>query len=116
MAETMLIVDIVIKPGKVDEFKAAAQALFERTQGEPGTLRYDYFISEDATRNINIEIFEDAAAFVTHNQDCAELVPALTAAGDIVRIDVIGDTSDEMHHELRNIKHLCFTKLGGITR
>lgn len=116
MAETMLIVDINIKPGKVEEFKAAAKALFDRTQGEPGTLRYDYFISDDETRNVNIEIFKDAAAFVAHNQNCAELVPALTAAGDIVRIDVIGDSSDELHHELRDMQHLTFSKLGGITR
>jgi quinol monooxygenase YgiN len=116
MAETMLIVDIAIKPGKVDDFKAAAQALFERTQDEPGTLRYDYFISDDGTRNINIEVFEDAAAFVAHNQNCAPLVPALVAAGDILRIDVVGDHSDELYAELEGLKLLHFTKLGGITR
>ena len=116
MAETMLIVDIKIKPGKVDEFKAAAQALFERTQSEPGTLRYDYFIADDETRNVNIEVFKDAAAFVAHNQHCAPLVPALLAAGDIVRIDVVGDQSDELYAELEGMNLLHFTKLGGITR
>lgn len=116
MAETMLIVDIDIKPGKVDDFRAAAKALFERTQEEPGTLRYEYFISDDETRNINVEVFEDAAAFVAHNQHCAPLVPALVAAGDIVRIDVVGDHSDELYAELEGMNLLHFTRLGGITR
>ena len=116
MAETMLIVDINIKPGKVDDFKAAAQALFEQTQTEPATLRYDYFISDDETRNINVEVFEDAAGFVAHTQHCAPLVPALLAAGDIVRIDVVGDHSDELYAELEGMNLLHFTKLGGISR
>ncbi len=116
MAQTTLIVDIVIKPGKVDDFKAAAQALFERTQDEPGTLHYDYFISDDGTRNISIEVFEDAAAFVAHNQHAAPLVPALLAAGDIVRIDVIGDDSEALYQELKGLNLLHFTRLGGVER
>ncbi len=116
MAETMLIVDIAIRPGKVDDFRAAAQALFERTQEEPGTLRYDYFISDDETRNINVEVFDGAAGFVAHNRNCAPLVPALVAAGDIVRIDVIGDDSDELYAELEGNALLHFTKLGGVSR
>jgi quinol monooxygenase YgiN len=116
MAQTMLIVDIAIKPGKAEDFRAAAQALFERTQDEPGTLRYEYYIADDETRNINIEVFEDAAAFVAHNQHCAPLVPALLAAGDIRRIDVVGDHSDELYAELEGMDLLHFTRLGGISR
>ena len=38
MAETMLIVDIAIKPGKVEDFKAAAKALFERIAAAMGDV------------------------------------------------------------------------------
>lgn len=116
MAETMLVVDIAIKPGRLEEFKRAAQALFERTQSEPGCLRYDYFISDDGTRNINIEVFEGADGFVAHMDNVRDLVPALNDAADIVRIDVVGDDSDQLYRELEGnaLKH--FGKLGGITR
>jgi len=116
MAETMLIVDTHIKPGRVEQLRAAAEALFERTQEEPGTLRYDYFISDDGLRDIHVEVFKDAAAFVYHNRNVADLVPALFENGEIQRIDVIGDVSDELYAELEgnNLKH--FEKLGGITR
>ena len=116
MAETMLVVDIAIKRGRVDDFRAAAEALFERTQGEPGTLRYDYFISDDGTRNINIEVFKDADAFVFHNRNAADLVPALVDAGDILRIDVVGDVNDDLYKELEGNALLHFEKLGGVTR
>ena len=116
MAETMLVVDIAIKSGRVDDFRAAAEALFERTQGEPGTLRYDYFISDDGTRNINIEVFKDADAFVFHNRNAADLVPALVDAGDILRIDVVGDVNDDLYKELEGNALLHFEKLGGVTR
>ena len=62
------------------------------------------------------ELFDDAAAFVAHNRHCAPLVPALVAAGDIVRIDVVGDQSDELHTELAGLDLLHFTRLGGISR
>ena len=116
MAETMLIVDIAIKPGRVDDFRTAAAALFERTQGEPGTLRYNFFISDDGTRNINIEVFEGADGFMAHMHHCADLVPALTDAADIVRVDVVGADSDRLYKELEGnaLKH--FGHLGGITR
>ena len=116
MAETMLIVDIAIKPGKVEDFKAAARALFERTQSEPGCYRYDYFISDDGTRTTNIEVFDAPAGFAAPMHNVSDLVPALEAAADILRIDVVGDDSEQVYELLAGNKLTHFTKLGGITR
>ena len=116
MAETMLIVDIEIKPGRVNAFKAAAAALFQRTQGEPDTLRYDYFMSDDETRNINVEVFRNADAFVHHNRHVADIVGALFENADVVRIDVVGDVNDDLYAELDGLKLEHFDKLGGINR
>jgi quinol monooxygenase YgiN len=116
MAETTLLVDFVIKPGKVEDFKKAAQALFARTQDEPGTLRYEYFLADDGSRNVNIEVFKDADAFVYHNRNVADLIPALLETVDVNRIDIIGDANDELFTELEgnDLKH--FEMLGGIIR
>jgi quinol monooxygenase YgiN len=116
MAETMLIVDIEIKPGRANAFKAAAAALFERTRDEPDTLRYEYFMSDDETRNFNIEVFRNADGFVKHNRNVADIVGALFENADVVKIDVVGDVNDDLYAELDGLKLKHFVKLGGVTR
>ena len=116
MAQTTLLVEFDIKPGRTDDFKAAAKVLFARTQHEPGTLRYDYFMSDDGRSNVNIEVFADADAFVAHNRNVADLVPALFDAVDRVSIAVIGDTNDALWAELAEVESRHYDRLGGIER
>ncbi len=116
MATTTLLVEFDIKAGRTDDFKAAAKALFAKTQEEPDTLRYEYFLSDDGTSNVNIEVFKDADAFVYHNRNVADLVPALFDAVDKVRIAVIGDANDDLWAELADVETVHYERLGGITR
>jgi quinol monooxygenase YgiN len=113
---TTLFVEFDIKPGATEAFKQAAQALFERTQEEPGTLTYDYYLSADGSRNVNIEVFRDADAFVYHNRNAASLVPALFDCLDQVSIVVMGDANDDLWNELKDIPTVHYPHLGGITR
>ncbi|MGD8682798.1 MAG: antibiotic biosynthesis monooxygenase [Chloroflexota bacterium] len=113
---TTLLVEFDIKPGRTDDFKQAAQALFDKTQGEPNTLRYEYFLSVDGTRNVNIEVFRDADAFVFHNRNVADLVPALFETLERVQIAVIGDANDDLWAELADVETVHYQRLGGITR
>lgn len=113
---TTLFVEFDIKPGRTEDFKAAAKPLFAKTQEEPGTLRYEYFLSDDGSSNVNIEVFEDADAFVYHNRNVADLVPALFDCLDKVRIAVIGDANDDLWAELADIETVHYQRLGGIIR
>ena len=113
---TTLFVEFDIKPGATEAFKRAAQALFERTQGEPDTLTYDYYLSADGTRNVNVEVFKDADAFVFHNRNAADLVPALFDCLDKVSITVMGDQNDDLWAELKDVETIHYPHLGGITR
>ena len=45
-----------------------------------------------------------------------QLVPALEAAADILRIDVVGEDSDQVYELLAGNKLTHFTKLGGVSR
>ena len=113
---TTLFVEFDIKPGRTEDFKAAAGPLFARTQEEPDTLRYEYFLSADGSRNVNIEVFKDADAFVHHNRHVADLVPALFETLDHVKIAVIGDANDDLWAELADVETVHYQRLGGITR
>jgi len=113
---TTLLVEFDIKPGQTEAFKVASEALFAKTQSEPGTLRYEYFLSDDGTSNMNIEVFTDADAFVFHNRNVADLVPALFETLDKVKIAVIGDANDDLWAELAEVETKHYERLGGITR
>jgi autoinducer 2-degrading protein len=55
-----------VKPGKFDEFKSLVADIVASTQQEPGTLAYQYAVSEDK-RSVHIyERYRDSEAFVVH--------------------------------------------------
>lgn len=116
MGEITLIPVFEVKPGRLEDFKAAAAAIIERTSQEPDTLRYDQFLSADGARMINIEVFKDADAFVYHNRNVADLVPALFDAGPLVHLEVIGEPSEEMLTELGDADIIVYRPLGSIGR
>ena len=90
MGEITLVPVFAIRPGRTEDFKAAAALVIERVKGEPDTLRYDQYLSSDGRRMVNVEVFRDADAFVFHNRNVADLVPALFDAGPVVHIDTRG--------------------------
>jgi len=88
----------------------------QRVNGEPGTLRYEQYLSDDGRRAINLEVFRDADAFVDHNRNVADLVPALFDAGPVVHLDVIGEVNDAMREELAFAAASYLAPLGSIDR
>ena len=114
MAELILIPVFEVKPGRGEDFRAAAAKVMERISSEPDTLRYDQYLSVDGTRMVNIEVFKDAEAFVFHNRNVADLVPELFDAGPLVHLDVIGEPSEAMIAELGDVDVSFHTQIGGI--
>ena len=116
MGEVTLVPAFQIGPGRTEDFRIAAAKVIERVKGEPDTLRYDQYLSDDGTRAINIEVFRDADAFVYHNRNVADLVAALFDAGSVVHLDVIGETNDAMRDELAFAAAAWLMPLGSIGR
>ena len=115
MGQVTLIVEHQIKPGRLDDFKERALHLIERTMAEVGALRYDYFLSEDGQRDLNIEVYQDAEALLAHARNVADLLPGITDAAPIVRLEVIGDASPEVRAEVAGVVTGYFQPLGGWT-
>jgi quinol monooxygenase YgiN len=40
-------VELVVKPGELDNFRTLTEEMVECTRGEPGVLSYERFISKD---------------------------------------------------------------------
>ena len=115
MAEVTLIVEHEIKPGRLEDFTRMAHQLIARTKVEPGALRYDFHVSEDGRRDVNIEVFRDADAVLAHGRNVADLLPAITEAAPIVRLDVIGEVSDALRAEIADAVTGYFSRLGGLS-
>ncbi len=116
MAELTLIVEFEIKPGRTEDFKVAAQALIDASNEEPGTLRYDWHISEDGRRDVNLELFKDSDAFLAHDRHVAALVPALLETATLTDFSVLGDASGEVHAQLIETATGYFGRFSGIDR
>ncbi len=114
MGTLTLIVEFAIKPGRLDDFLAAAEALRTQTAGEPGSLRYDWHVSDDGLRDVNIEIFSDSEAFVTHFDASATILGPLLEVSELVRIDAIGDVSPAARERLESVGATFLRFVGGL--
>ena len=116
MGDFTLVVEFEIEPGKSDEFKTVAQMFIDRTQEEPGTLRYDWHISDDGRLGINLERFEDGNAFLAHDGHVADIAPNLAGVAEIVRFHVIGEASDDVRAKLAETATGYYAHFSGIDR
>src|SRR3978361_1846847 len=66
-------------PKPRDELAKVARALAQIAANEAGTLRYDWYISEDPTVFVVIEEYADPEAAIAHNENCVEFLDPGTA-------------------------------------
>jgi quinol monooxygenase YgiN len=59
-------VELAVKPGELDNFRALTEEMVESTRGEPGVLSYERFISADGQMVHVYERYVDSAAAVEH--------------------------------------------------
>jgi quinol monooxygenase YgiN len=61
------VFEVAIQPGQLDNFRAVVKEMVESTQAnEPGTMNYEYFISDDGTYCNIYERYADSAAIMKH--------------------------------------------------
>jgi predicted subunit of tRNA(5-methylaminomethyl-2-thiouridylate) methyltransferase len=59
-------VELTVRPGELDNFRALTRAMVDSTKREPGVLIYERFVSEDGRVVSVYERYADSAAAVTH--------------------------------------------------
>lgn len=117
MDRITLIVEFSIKPGMGDAFEAAAAKMRGTVQrDEPGTVQYDWWLSDDGTRDINIEAFRDSDALADHMANTEPLVGDLIATADVVRVEVLGELTPGGRSSIEAAATGYFGYRGGVTR
>jgi quinol monooxygenase YgiN len=64
--EVSWLVELVIKPGQLDNFRALTGEMVESSRREAGVLSYQRFVSEDGKFVYAYERYADSAAALAH--------------------------------------------------
>jgi quinol monooxygenase YgiN len=89
----LLRVSLSVHDGKLDAFQAIAREMVEASRKEPGTLGYEWFMSDDGKHCQLIETYVDADAVLTHFAGPAVQVgvPKLLKTADVASFQIYGE-------------------------
>jgi quinol monooxygenase YgiN len=116
-AQLSWVLEVVVKPGQLDAFRALMHELVESTRAEPGALIYEWFVSEDNEVVHLSERYADSAAVVAHLGTVGEKFgERFLAAVDPTRLTVMGSPSDEAQAALDGFGPTYLVPFGGFAR
>jgi quinol monooxygenase YgiN len=96
MAKTTVrfVVSFTVNDGQFESFDAVAREMTARTQMEPGTLAYDWYLSPDRKQCRLYESYYDGSAALAHmaGRVVQEMVPRILEFSAISQFEVYGDT------------------------
>jgi quinol monooxygenase YgiN len=82
-----------ISPDAADEFAALASKALVAIRGEAGTIRHDWFLSDDGTRCVVREAYTNSDAFLAHLTAAGPLLGRLVALGGGLELELFGEPS-----------------------
>jgi hypothetical protein len=90
--------EIKVRAGGDAEFRRVARALAAEASTEPGTLRYQWFVTQKPDHYSILEEYVDADAAEAHNNHVGPLLGELFAVVDLVSAAFYG----ELNQYIRN--------------
>lgn len=111
------VVELAVKPGKLDEFRTLTRAMVEATKAESGALVYERFVSGDG-RSVHLyERYVDSAAALAHLRTFADRFEAqFGTLAERRQVTVYGDPSPELRAVLNRIGAVYLASLDGFSR
>ncbi|MCE9669966.1 antibiotic biosynthesis monooxygenase [Myxococcus stipitatus] len=79
------------QPDNESEFLRIARALASAAAGEPGTLRYQWFVTQHPGHYSILEEYVDADAAETHNGNVGALLVELFSVAELVSVSFHGE-------------------------
>ncbi|MFY9836307.1 MAG: antibiotic biosynthesis monooxygenase [Xanthobacteraceae bacterium] len=90
-------VELAVKPGQINNFRALTTQMVESTRAEAGVLNYERFISDDGSFVHVYERYTNSATAVAHLQTFAKnFSERFMTMVDRTRFTVFGNPSDEL--------------------
>jgi quinol monooxygenase YgiN len=114
--EIYWVVTCGVTPGKFDDFKAVVEPLVAATKAEPGSLTYDYSVSEDRTLVHIVESYSDSQAVVDHvTKTFSQYADAFTACVSVDGFIVYGWPDEAAKEILDGFGSVYMTPFEGFT-
>ncbi len=112
------VIELNVKDGQLDAFKALAQEMSEATQAdEPGATHYEWFIDADGkTVHIYERYADDAATMVHLGNFGAKFAERFLGCVDPTRLMVYGDPSAMVRAALEGFGAAHVTQFAGFAR
>lgn len=111
------VVEVAVKPGALDSLKELMEELVAAAREEPGTLGYEWYVSEDGGTVHVFERYADSEATIVHNTAFAERWAArFLAAVEPTRFTVYGQPSAAAREILDGFGATYLGAWGGFSR
>jgi quinol monooxygenase YgiN len=110
--------ELSINDGDVQNVRALMEEMSRATeQNEPGTLNYEWFLTDDGTACQIFERFADSAAAMTHLGNFQEkFAERFLALLQPTRLTVHGGPSDDLREAMGALGAQFLADLGGFSR
>jgi len=115
--EISWLVTVIVKPGQLAAFKQVVALLVAATKEEPGTLAYEYNVSDDESTVHVFERYRNSTAVVAHvEQTFAQFAERFIALATITGVVVYGSPNAEARKILDGFGAVYMTPFDGFTR
>jgi quinol monooxygenase YgiN len=98
------IVELSINEGKQTEFENLAKEMSDMVRrSEPGTQKYEWFLTEKGNKCLIIEIYDSSSAGLAHARGEAIkriFIPQILKIAKVTRFEICGNPSQELVSEL----------------
>lgn len=96
MSELVISARFDVHAGKLEEFQSIIATAIQKVRAnEPRTLQYNWYHSDDHSRYIVLERYQDSDALLEHLADVGEELGAFLEVSDL-KVDVFGTPSAEL--------------------
>ena len=109
------IVEAQIKDGQRDTFEAVMKEIVEETKKEPGTLNYQYYVSDDG-QVLVYERFKDAEAAHIHVSNWDNFAERWVAAAVPTRMVHLGNLPADLRERHAALAPAWLKPFGGFAR
>ena len=111
------IVELAVKPGQLDAFRALMEEMVAHAQTKPGTIIYEWFVSDDGgTVHIYERYADSAAALDSSNAFGEHFAEKFIAAVDVTDFYVYGNPNDAVREAQGGVGAQFLEPFGGFAR